>query len=240
MRLSGAAWLVLGAAVGLLIVIATDQVVPATSSYQAQLRVWMAARATGITAYLLLTGEVIFGLVLSHPTNQATWRLSKRLFPWHENLLVFIGAFLGAHIVTLLLDPWAGVGLAGTFIPGLSEYRSAPVALGTLSLYAALVTGISARWTRLLPQGLWLRLHRFAVVAWVLAWVHGLLAGTDTIALLPMYLATGTVVLVPGAYRYWVARKQRPTFATSLPGATAPRPAPAQTARVPARSEEPA
>jgi methionine sulfoxide reductase heme-binding subunit len=250
-RLSGAAWLVLGAIVGLVIVVATDQVVPATSDYQAQMRVWLAARATGITAYLLLTGEVLFGLVLSHPTNQSTWRLSARLFPWHEHLLVFIGAFLGAHVVALLLDPWAGVGLAGTFIPGLSAYRSAPVALGTLALYALLVTGITARWTRLLPRGAWLRLHRFAAVAWLLSWVHGLLAGTDSAALLPMYLATGAAVLAAAAYRYWAARRSRPTFATSLPDGPASRPslgsrptpalAPAAApAFAPSHSEEPA
>ncbi len=224
MRLSARAWIVLGAALGVLIVFATDQVVPATSAYQAQMRVWLAGRATGITAYLLLTGLVSLGLILSHPTNQSTWKLSKRLFPWHENLFVFVVAFLVAHVVSIILDPYAGVGIAGSFIPGLSAYRSAPVALGTLGLYAALVSGITGRWTKLLPQGLWLRIHRFALVAWIVSWMHGLLAGTDSAALVPLYLATGLLVLAAGAYRYWVARRARPTFATSLPGATRPVP----------------
>jgi hypothetical protein len=217
MRLSGRAWLVLGAALGILIVFATDQVLPATSTYQAQMRFWLAARATGITAYLLLTGLVTFGLILSHPTNQSTWKLSKRIFPWHENLFVFVIAFVVAHVVSIVLDPFAGVGVAGSFIPGLSSYRTAPVALGTIGLYAALVSGLTGRWTRLLPQGIWLKLHRFALVAWILSWMHGLLSGTDSSALVPMYVATGGLVLAAGAYRYWVARKARPTFSTSLP-----------------------
>jgi len=221
-RLSARAWVVLGAALGILIVVATDQVVPATSAYQAQMRIWLAARATGITTYLLLTGLVTFGLILSHPTNQSTWKLSKRIFPWHENLFVFVVAFLVAHVVSIVLDPFAGVGVAGSFVPGLSGYRTAPVALGTLSLYAALVSGITGRWTKLLPQGLWLRLHRFALVAWILSWMHGLLSGTDSAALVPLYVATGGLVIGAGAYRYWVARKARPTFATNLPGATRP------------------
>jgi len=233
MRLSARVWIVLGAALGLLIVFSTDQILPATSAYQAQMRVWLAGRATGITAYLLLTALVSFGLILSHPTNQATWRLSKRLFPWHENLFVFVVAFLVAHIVAIILDPWAGVGVAGSFIPGLSSYRSAPVALGTLGLYAALVSGITGRWTKVLPPGLWLKLHRFALVAWIMSWMHGMLAGTDTPMLLPMYLASGLIVLATGAYRYWVSKRARPTFATSLPDATRPTsptllPAPAQ------------
>lgn len=219
MRLSVRAWIVLGAALGILIVVATDQIVPATSAYQAQMRIWLAARATGITSYLLLTGLVILGLVLSHPTNQSTWQLSKRIFPWHANLFVFVVAFVVAHVVSIVLDPFAGVGLAGSFIPGLSGYRTAPVALGTLGLYAALVSGVTGRWTRLLPRGLWLTLHRFALVAWILSWLHGLLSGTDSAALVPLYMATGGLVTSAAAYRYWVAKKARPTFATSLPGA---------------------
>jgi len=237
MRLSARAWVVLGATLGVLIVLSTDQVLPATSAYQAQMRVWLAGRATGITAYLLLTALVCFGLILSHPTNQSTWRLSKRLLPRHENLFVFVVAFLVAHVVSIVLDPWAGVGIAGSFVPGLSAYRSAPVALGTLGLYAALISGVTGRWTKLLPPGLWLRIHRFALVAWILAWMHGLLAGTDSAALLPMYVATGIVVLGAGAYRYWVAKKARPTFATSLPGATRTGPAPRPTL-VPAQTLE--
>ncbi len=218
MRLSGRAFVVIAAALGLLIVFSTNQILPATSPYQAQMRIWLAARATGITAYLLLTAQVFLGLILSHPVNQSTWKLSKRLFPWHENLLVFLIAFLAAHVVGIVVDPFAGVGLPGAFIPGLSSYRSAPVALGTLSLYALLVTGLTARYTKALPPGAWLTIHRLSAVVFVLAWMHGMLAGTDSSALLPLYVGSGAIVLFAAAYRYWVGKRRRPTFSTSLPG----------------------
>ena len=51
----------------------------------------------------------------------------------------------------------------------------------------------------------------------VLAWLHGILSGTDTPALRLMYIGSGLAVLMAVAYRYWVARKARPTFSTSLP-----------------------
>jgi methionine sulfoxide reductase heme-binding subunit len=214
MRLSGRAFIVLVAVAGLAIVAATDQVVPASSAHQAQLRVWLAGRATGITAYLLLTLQVVLGLVLSHPTNQTTWRLSNRLFPWHENAWVFVLAFLAAHIVSLIVDPYAGVGIGGALVPGLSAYRSSAVALGTLALYALLVTGLTARYTSRLPAGAWLRIHRFSLVVFGLAWMHGLLAGTDAGTLVPLYVATGLGVLAALVYRYWVARRARtlPSF----------------------------
>lgn len=216
MRLKLPAVLILGAIVGLIIVYATDQVVPASSAREAQLRLWLASRAAGITVELLLTAQVVLGLILSHPVNQSTWKLSKTIYPWHENLLVFTLAFLAAHVVSIILDPFAGVGLGGAFLPGLSAYRSAPVALGTLGLYAILVTGLTARYTKALPKGWWLKLHRLSLVAWILGWIHGMLAGTDSTALTPLYLGTGALVVFAAAYRYWVGRQAKRTFSTSL------------------------
>jgi methionine sulfoxide reductase heme-binding subunit len=200
---------VLAALIGLVLVYATDQIVPAETDRQAQLRLWLAARSAGIAAYLLLTFQVTLGLVLSHPTNKSTWKLSKALFPWHDQLWVFIAAFVGAHVIAIVLDPYAGVGLGGAFIPGLSEYRHVPVALGTLALYAFLVTTVTARYTRLLPRGMWLVLHRLAMVVLALAWAHGVLAGSDSGALEPLYLSTGLFVLVAAVYRYWIVRQRR-------------------------------
>jgi hypothetical protein len=223
-RLQGSFLAVLGSILGLIAVAATDQILPASSAYQAQYRIWLAARAAGFTAYLILTFVIVLGLVLSHPVNQASWKLSKRIFPWHENLLVFTLAFTAAHIVAIVLDPYAGVGLDGTFIPGLSSYRSVPVALGTLALYALLITGLTARYTKLLPAGFWLKLHRLSIVVWVLAWTHGILAGTDSGALGSIYVVTGLAVVGAAAYRYWVGRQHRRTFATSLPEAATVQP----------------
>src|SRR5207344_1323920 len=163
-RLSARGAVIFIGLIGLVLLYATEQIVPATSDRQAEMRFWLAARATGIVAFLLLTGQIVLGLVLSHPTNRSTWNLSKRIFPWHDHLWVFVMAFLVAHIVSLVIDPKSGVSLGAVVIPGLSEYRSSPVAIGTFALYAFLVTAITARWTKLLPRGAWLALHRLALL----------------------------------------------------------------------------
>ena len=216
-RLSGRAWVILASLVGLIAVYATDQVVPATSQHQADMRIWLAARASGFLTLGLLTFQVGIGLILSHPTNKTTWKLSKLLFPWHENAWIFVMAFLVLHIVSLIADPYAGVGIDGAFVPGLSSYRSAPVALGTIALYAMLFTGLTARYTKLLPKGLWLKIHRLSLGVLALSWVHGILAGTDSMAFAGAYGASLAIVLAAAAYRYWVGRAGRPSFATSLP-----------------------
>ena len=218
-RLSGRTTVVLGILIALALVYATDQIVPATSDRQAQVRIWLAARAAGIAAYLLLSVQVALGLVLSHPTNKSTWKLSRRLFPWHEHMWVFVTAFLAVHVVSIVADPYAGVGVLGAVVPGLSAYRSPAVAVGTLSLYAFLLTAITARWTRRLPPGAWLSIHRFAIAVWLLAWLHGVLAGSDSLPLAAAYVATGLVVVAAAAYRYWVSRLGRLSFEAARAGA---------------------
>jgi DMSO/TMAO reductase YedYZ heme-binding membrane subunit len=215
-RLSGGTLAVFAATAMLAIIFATDQILPATSAHQAQVRAWLGSRAAGITALLLLTFEVVLGLVLSHPTNKSTWRLSKRLFPWHEHAWVFTLAFVLVHGVSIAVDRFANVGWLGALVPGLSAYRTVPVAIGTLSFYALLITGLTARVTKLLPTGWWLKLHRFSLLVLALAWAHGLLAGTDTPAGGAIYAGSFAAVLVAAAYRYWIVRAGRPSFATSL------------------------
>jgi hypothetical protein len=217
-RLGAPTLVVLAALAGLAIVVATDQILPASSAHQAELRVWLGARAAGVMAMILLAFQVSIGLILSHPTNKTTWKLSKRLFPWHEHAWVFTLAFVAVHVAALASDRFANVGWIGAFVPGLSEYRTVPIALGSLALYSLLITGLTARVTKLLPTGWWLKLHRLSLVVLMLAWSHGMLAGTDSDALRPIYLLTFAAVAGAAAYRYWVSRAARPTFATSLAG----------------------
>jgi len=215
-RLTGGELAVIGGVAVLAIVFATGQILPPSSDHQAQVRAWLASRAAGITALLLMTFQVVVGLILSHPVNKSTWRLSKRLFPWHEHAWVFTLAFVAVHGVTMAADRFVHVGWLGALVPGMSEFRTVPIAIGTIAAYAMLITGLTARVTKLLPAGWWLKLHRLSLVVLALAWAHGILSGTDTFAAAALYASTFGAVMVAAAYRYWIVRAGRPTFATSL------------------------
>ena len=88
------------AVLGILLVYATDQIPPATTDRQAELRFWLAARATGLVAFAPADLPGLIGLSVSHPTNKSTWKLSKRIFPWHDHLWVFVMAFLAVHVLS--------------------------------------------------------------------------------------------------------------------------------------------
>jgi predicted ferric reductase len=223
MRVSPTILAIIGGLTALAALAITDRILPASDPGVAQVRPWVAARAMGVTAYLLLALEVGLGLVLSHPRNTASWRLTKPVFPWHELLTVFTGAFIAIHSALLAIDPYAGVGVLGALVPGLSGYRAPAIAIGTVASYAFIVTAVSAKWTKLLPSGWWLRIHRLAAVVFLLSWTHALLAGTDGGALMPLYLATGVPVLGAVAHRWWTA-KARPVRRPAAPVAAAPPP----------------
>jgi DMSO/TMAO reductase YedYZ heme-binding membrane subunit len=144
--------------------------------------------------------------VLSHPRNTSEWRKTKQVFPWHEMLTVFTFAFIGLHVVLMAIDPFAKVGWLGALVPGFSGYRAPAVAVGTVAMYALLFTALTAKWTRLLPAGWWLKAHRFAAVAFLLTWAHSVLAGTDGGALMPLYAVTGLLIMAGVAHRWWTAR----------------------------------
>lgn len=167
---------------------------------------WTVSRAAGLTAYGLLTVLVLSGILLSHPRLRV---LSARIFPWHRLLGMYTGAFLALHITAVILDPYARVGVLGALWPGQSAYRTLPVALGTLSLWAFLVTGLTAHFAARLPRGTWNGIHRFAVVAFYLAFFHGALTGSDTPLLGMVYNLTGAAVTGAALWRYWVLPKSR-------------------------------
>jgi predicted ferric reductase len=162
----------------------------------ADMGLWVVARASGLISYLLLTAVAIAGLVLASPPKSAARFIgvAQRL-RIHVLLAIFALVFIVLHIVVLAIDPWAEVGWWGALVPFGSAYRPLPVTLGLLALWSGLISGVTAG---LAGRGLgrmWLPLHRLAAAGWVLAWLHGVLAGSDTPAWMWMYVVTGVAVL---------------------------------------------
>lgn len=174
-----------------------------------QMTPWLFARASGITALVILAILVSAGMVLSSVPNKINWRLTSILLPVHRYLAMFLIFFLGLHIVTIILDPFAKVGLIGALVPGMSAYRSVPVAVGSIALYAIILTSLTARYPAILPNNHWLTVHRVAFLTFVASWTHGALTGTDTPSLRLLYIATGGLVLVFALLRYWIAYPKR-------------------------------
>ena len=93
---------------------------------------WILARASGLTAYVLVTLSVLAGLVLkSRPLGG---RLRAAAVADTHRTLAFLGlGFVAVHGLTLVLDSTVRITPLALVVPGLTGYRPLATALGVLA-----------------------------------------------------------------------------------------------------------
>jgi len=139
---------------------------------------WILARATGLTAYTLLTASVLVGLtVKSRPIGRRIHAASAT--DLHRFLSLLALGAVGVHGIALVLDTAVPVPVAALFVPGLSSYRPLATGVGVVSaeLMALIYVSFSVR--RLIGARNWRRLHYLTFGVFGAATVHGLATGTD-------------------------------------------------------------
>lgn len=163
---------------------------------------WLASRAAGITAYLALTLEMVFGLVLSTGAGDR-WLARARSVEIHRFLSVAALALVATHALALLADRHVRFDLLAVLVPFAAPYRPLAVGLGAIAAYAALVVHASFGLRREIGQRAWRALHYLSFAVFVLATAHGLLAGSDTEKpwLRATYASSTAVVLALVVYR---------------------------------------
>jgi DMSO/TMAO reductase YedYZ heme-binding membrane subunit len=167
------------------------------------LAVWVVGRASAMCAYVLLVALVLMGLLLSHPWRSRVRRPSTAArIRLHITLSVFTLVFITLHIVILATDRYAGVGWWGALVPMGASYRPVAITIGLIAVWSGLLAGITAALAGRLPRRLWWPIHKVASVALVLAWLHSVLGGKDTVALFVLYIPTAALLVVVGVSRY--------------------------------------
>lgn len=173
---------------------------------------WYLARAAGITAFACLS--IATGLGALTARNGA--RIERRvIWQYMHRTAALIGvALIGLHIVTLLADPYANVGLTG-LLPFGSGYRPLAVTFGVLSLYlvvAVMVTGLlRGRIARSVAGARrWRYVHITAYAAWAASAWHFLQAGSDSGSWWARtVLVAGALVVIAGVVAGGVAGRLR-------------------------------
>lgn len=154
---------------------------------------WMLSRATGITAYLALSLDVILGLLIS--TRSDRWLTRAQAIDLHRWLSPVTLALVAGHAVVLLGDRYLGFDLLDLVIPFASPVRTLAIGLGTIAAYLALVVHASFALRRRLGTKTWRRLHVLSFIVFIAATVHAVLAGTDTSQLRILYALVLVVVV---------------------------------------------
>jgi methionine sulfoxide reductase heme-binding subunit len=140
---------------------------------------WLLARASGLTAYALLTMSVLAGLVVkSRPFGRAVRTASAT--DVHRFFALLALGMLVLHGVSLTLDQTVHMRVASLLVPGLSPYRPTAVALGVLACELAALIFVSFSLRRRIGARNWRRLHWATYLVFLMATAHGLASGTDS------------------------------------------------------------
>jgi sulfoxide reductase heme-binding subunit YedZ len=176
---------------------------------------WYAARAAGITAYLLLSGVVLLGLTMAAKKPFGRWpRFTVEDVHRFGGLLV--GSFVAIHVVTVAIDSWLPFSLQSIVVPFISRYRPIWVGLGIAAAELLIALAVTNHYRRRLPYTFWRRAHYLNFAVWGAATVHGLGSGTDRSA--PWALgAYATAVAAVSAAIVWRAARGRPARGRSQP-----------------------
>ena len=172
---------------------------------------WLASRASGIVALVLITASVGLGLTMAAKVVTARG-VRPMLARVHEHTALAGLIAIAVHGITLLGDAWLNPGLKGVLVPFTMDYKPAYSGLGTVAGYLAVALGLSFYARRRIGAKLWRKAHRATVVVYVLALVHTLGAGTDAGSswLRAFMLSTAVPIVVLFAWRVRPVRKLVP------------------------------
>jgi methionine sulfoxide reductase heme-binding subunit len=143
---------------------------------------WLVSRASGIVALVLISAAVLLGLTMST-------RLLRRpgvgriLMGLHEHVALIALAAIALHGLALLGDGWLRPGFGGILVPFALGYRPLFTGLGILGGYLTAALALSYYARRRIGNKRWRKLHRAILLAWLMALVHTLGAGSDAGAL---------------------------------------------------------
>lgn len=183
---------------------------------------WLAARAAGIIAIVLVSASVGFGLSMAGREKRRPG-MNLVLRKLHQYIAVGALVAIVSHGVFLLLDPWLAPGVVGVLVPFTMDYRPLWTGLGIIAGWAVMVLGLTYWMRNRIGQQRWKTIHRFTLLAYVFAVIHVLGAGTDATS--PWLRIVLLAAAVPIPYflvlRLWPGRKPAAPVRQRPPGAPA-------------------
>jgi sulfoxide reductase heme-binding subunit YedZ len=159
---------------------------------------WYVARSSGLVAWALLAGSVVWGLLMTSKIVRGrvkgSWLLD--LHRWLGGLAL---VFTGVHVAAIMGDSYVHFGLASVMIPLAAHWHPVAVAWGVVSVYLLIAVEATSLARRHLNVRLWKRVHFVSFPLFVTSTIHGLSAGTDgrtPMAITAALLTAGAVAVL--------------------------------------------
>ncbi len=164
---------------------------------------WIASRASGLLALVLVTISVGIGLMMAGKVMRRPG-LSRKLMAIHEYTALAGIIAIAVHGITLLGDPWLNPGIGGVTVPFAMGFRPLFTGLGIVGGYLAALLGLSFYFRRRIGAKLWRKAHRATVVVYLLGLIHAFGAGTDASTVWFRWWVLMTAPVIGGLFVYRV------------------------------------
>ncbi len=170
---------------------------------------WYLSRGSALVAMGLLWGSMMLGVGITNKMAHL-WPGAPAAFAIHEYLSLLGLAFGAFHALILLGDQYSKYQIAQLLVPfGSVQYRPAWVGLGQIGFYVWAIVTFSFYVRRRIGPKTWRAIHYLSFACYLMALIHGLMAGTDagTAWALDFYWVTGGSFLFLLIYRLLTRKK---------------------------------
>jgi len=164
---------------------------------------WLASRATGVVAMVLVALSVGIGLAMSGRLVRAPGA-PARLKVLHESIALISLLAIATHGLLLLGDGFLHPNIAEVALPFAMHGQPAWTGFGVIGGWLAAILGLSFYVRRWIGVRVWRWMHRWTLLVYVLAVAHTLGSGTDARSwwLLAILLVTALPIVLTATYRY--------------------------------------
>ncbi|MFC4944936.1 ferric reductase-like transmembrane domain-containing protein [Pseudonocardia sp. GCM10023141] len=141
---------------------------------------WFTSRATGLVSLLLLTSTVVLGAVHSGRASSDAWPRFA-LHAVHRNIALLTVAFVGVHVSTAIIDPYAGIAWLDAVVPFGSGYHPFWLGLGAVALDLLVAVVVTSMVRGRIGLRAWRAVHLATYALWPVAVAHGFgIGGSDS------------------------------------------------------------
>jgi hypothetical protein len=140
---------------------------------------WQLIRSTGLTAYILFTISMLWGLALSSKVVK-DWSPGTLSMLLHVSVSWLGTGFAAVHAVLLLFDEYVPYTLPEIMMPFIGPYRPLAVGLGTITFWMMLLVSLSFALKKRLGHKRWKLLHMSSYAGFFVVTAHALFSGTDS------------------------------------------------------------
>ena len=172
---------------------------------------WYVSRATGIVSLVFLTASVVLGIVTSFRWSSPNWPRFVVEFV-HRNVSLLVVAFVAVHVVVVLADSFAPIGVLDVVVPFVSAYRPLWLGFGAVAFDLLVALVVTSLLRHRFGYRTWRIVHWLAYLCWPVAVLHGLGTGSDTRSGVVLAVTALCIVsvLVAAALRLGAALTRRP------------------------------